>query len=116
MRRIRHVVIGIVGLSTVFAFWRGLIRVVMSLVALVAGGAGCDSIVAISGGHAAGDERQPHFPRYLAAFALIFVAVVVIGRAARLGALESHTRSGSASSIACSAPYLAWHAACLLLS
>ena len=72
------IVIGIVGLSAVFAFWRGLIRVVLSLVALVAA-----VLAAIEFSPSAADmlpmlSDNPS-TRYLAAFALIFVVVVVIG-------------------------------------
>jgi membrane protein required for colicin V production len=72
------IVIGIVGLSTVFAFWRGLIRVVMSLVALVAA-----VLAAIQFSPAVADMLlalgDNPVTRYLAAFALIFLVVVIIG-------------------------------------
>jgi membrane protein required for colicin V production len=71
-------VIGIVGLSTVVAFWRGLIRVVMSLVALVA------AVLAAIQFSPAVANMLPALgdnpvTRYLAAFALIFLVVVIIG-------------------------------------
>jgi membrane protein required for colicin V production len=71
------IVIGIVGLSTVFAFWRGLIRVVMSLVGLVAA-----VLAAIHFSPSASNlllmlSDNPA-TRYLAAFALIFVVVVLM--------------------------------------
>jgi len=72
------IVIGIVGLSMVLAFWRGLIRVVISLVALVAA-----VLAAIQFSPLVADMlpvmSSSPTSRYLAAFALIFIAVVVIG-------------------------------------
>jgi membrane protein required for colicin V production len=71
------VVIGIVALSAVFAFWRGLIRVVMSLVGLVAA-----VLAAIHLSPSASNLltvlSDNAVTRYLAAFALIFVFVVLI--------------------------------------
>jgi membrane protein required for colicin V production len=72
------IVIGIVGLSTVFAFWRGLIRVMMSLVALVA------AVVAAIQFSPSAANMLPVLSdnpttRYLAAFALIFIVVALIG-------------------------------------
>jgi membrane protein required for colicin V production len=70
-------VIGIVGLSTVFAFWRGLIRVVMSLVALIA------AVLAAIQFSPAVATMLPALgdpvTRYLAAFALIFIVVALVG-------------------------------------
>ena len=72
------IVIGIVGLSTVFAFWRGLIRVVMSLAALVAA-----VLVAIHFSPSVANMlpllSDNPVTRYLAAFALIFIVVALIG-------------------------------------
>ena len=72
------IVIGIVGLSTVFAFWRGLIRVVMSLVALVAA-----VLAAIQFSPAVANMlpvlSDNPTTRYLAAFALIFIVVALVG-------------------------------------
>ena len=72
------IVIGIIGLSTVFAFWRGLIRVVMSLVALIAAvlAAIQFSPVVATMLPALGDNAAT---RYLAAFALIFIVVALVG-------------------------------------
>jgi membrane protein required for colicin V production len=71
------IVIGIVGLSTVFAFWRGLIRVVMSLVALIA------AVLAAIQFSPAVATMLPALgdpvTRYLAAFALIFIVVALVG-------------------------------------
>jgi membrane protein required for colicin V production len=71
------IVIGIVGLSTVFAFWRGLIRVVMSLVALIA------AVLAAIQFSPAVATMLPALgdpvTRYLAAFALIFLVVALVG-------------------------------------
>ena len=71
------IVIGIVGLSTVFAFWRGLIRVVMSLVALIAAVLAAiqfsPAVAALL--PALGDPVT----RYLAAFFLIFIVVALVG-------------------------------------
>jgi membrane protein required for colicin V production len=71
------IVIGIVGLSAVFAFWRGLVRVVMSLVGLVAA-----VLAAIHLSPSASNlllvlSDNP-VTRYLVAFALIFIVVVLI--------------------------------------
>ena len=72
------IVIAIVGLSTVFAFWRGLIRVVMSLVALVAA-----VLAAIQFSPSVADMlpvlSDNPTTRYLAAFALIFLVVALVG-------------------------------------
>jgi membrane protein required for colicin V production len=71
------IVIGIVGLSAVFAFWRGFVRVVMSLVGLVAA-----VLAAIHLSPSASDQLRmlsdSPTTRYLAAFALIFIVVVLI--------------------------------------
>jgi membrane protein required for colicin V production len=71
------IVIGIIGLSTVFAFWRGLIRVVMSLVALIA------AVLAAIQFSPAVAAMLPALgdpvTRYLAAFALIFIVVALVG-------------------------------------
>ncbi len=72
------IVIGIVGLSAVFAFARGLVRVVMSLVALVAG-----VLAAIHLSPAAANMlttlSDNAVTRYLVAFAMIFTVVVIVG-------------------------------------
>ena len=72
------VAIGIIGLSTIFAFWRGLIRAVMSLVALVAA-----VVAGIQFSPSVADMlpvmSSSPTSRYLAAFALIFVVVILIG-------------------------------------
>ena len=71
------IVIGIVGLSTVFAFWRGLIRVVMSLVALIAA-----VLAAIQFSPAVATVLPAlgdPVTGYLAAFALIFIGVALVG-------------------------------------
>jgi len=71
------IVIGIVALSTVFAFWRGLIRVVMSLVALIA------AVLAAIQFSPAVAAMLPALgdpvTRYVAAFALIFIVVALVG-------------------------------------
>jgi membrane protein required for colicin V production len=71
------IVIGIVGLSAVFAFWRGLVRVVMSLVGLVAA-----VLAAIHFSPWASNlllvVSDNAVTRYMAAFALIFIAVALI--------------------------------------
>ena len=72
------IVIGIVGLSTILAFWRGLIRVVMSLVALIAA---VLAAIQFSPGVATmlpplGDNPVTG---YVAAFALIFIVVALVG-------------------------------------
>jgi membrane protein required for colicin V production len=72
------IVFSIVGLSTVLAFWRGLIRVVMSLVALVA------AVMAAIHFSPWLANTLPAFSdnpvtRYLIAFALIFIVIVILG-------------------------------------
>jgi membrane protein required for colicin V production len=72
------VVIGIIGLSTVFAFARGFVRVVISLVAwviaLVAAFQYADVLAAWLPALGAGSRV-----RYIAAFLLIVAAVVLVG-------------------------------------
>lgn len=72
------IVIGIVGLSTIFAFLRGFVRVVMSLVALVAA-----VLAAIHLSPPVADMlpmlSNSAVTRYLVAFALIFIVVVLVG-------------------------------------
>src|SRR5438045_6971655 len=72
------VVIGIVGVSTLFAFWRGLVRVVISLVALVVAVVG-----AIQFSPSVADMLRvlsdDSTTRYIAAFAIIFLVVILIG-------------------------------------
>jgi membrane protein required for colicin V production len=71
------IVIGIVGLSTVFAFWRGLIRVVMSLVGLVAAVLAAIHLAPSAANLLLMLSDNP-VTRYLVAFALIFIVVVLI--------------------------------------
>ena len=72
------IVIGIVGLSTIVAFLRGFVRVVMSLVALVAA-----ILAAIHLSPSVANMlpvlSDSAVTRYLAAFALIFIVVVLVG-------------------------------------
>ena len=71
------IVIGVIALSTIVAFWRGLIRVVMSLVALIAAVLAAmqfsPAVAALL--PALGDPVT----RYVAAFALIFIVVALVG-------------------------------------
>jgi membrane protein required for colicin V production len=71
-------VIGIVGLSTVFAFWRGFVRVIASLVAWVVG-----VLAAIRFSDVLGamfpDFGESPATRYVVAFAIILVVVLLIG-------------------------------------
>jgi membrane protein required for colicin V production len=91
-------VIGIVGLSTVFAFWRGFIRVTASLVAWVLG-----VLAAIHFSDVVGpllpDFGESPAVRFVVAFAIILAAVLIVGalvgflvsrllRAAGLGFLD----------------------------
>lgn len=71
------IVIGIVGLSTVFAFWRGLIRVVMSLVGLIAAVLAAIHLSPSASNMLTLLSDNP-VTRYLVAFALIFIVVVLI--------------------------------------
>jgi membrane protein required for colicin V production len=72
------IVIGIVALSTILAFWRGLIRVVMSLVALIAA-----VLAAIQFSPDVATMLPPvgdnPVTGYVAAFALIFLVVALVG-------------------------------------
>jgi len=79
-------VIGIVGLSMVFAFWRGFVRVTASLVAWVLG---VLAAIRFSGafGNMLPDLGESPAVRYLVAFAIILVVVLIVG--ALVGALLS---------------------------
>jgi membrane protein required for colicin V production len=70
-------VIGIVGLSTVFAFWRGLIRSVASLAGLVAAVLAAIHFSPTAANLLSMVSDNPA-TRYLVAFALIFIVVVLI--------------------------------------
>jgi membrane protein required for colicin V production len=91
-------VIGIVGLSTVFAFWRGFVRVLASLAAWVVG-----VLAAIRFSPLVGtilpDVGESPAVRYVVAFAIILVLALIVGaligflvsrlaRAAGLGFLD----------------------------
>jgi membrane protein required for colicin V production len=71
------IVIGIIGVSTLLGFWRGLVRVVMSLTGLVAA-----VLAAIHFSPWASNLllvlSDSPVTRYMAAFALIFIAVALI--------------------------------------
>jgi membrane protein required for colicin V production len=71
------IVIGIVGISTVFGFWRGLVRVVMSLVGLVAAVLAAIHFSPWASNFLLVLSDNP-VTRYMAAFALIFIAVALI--------------------------------------
>lgn len=71
-------VIGVVGLSTVFAFWRGFVRVAVSLIAWVV------AVVAALYYSSAVGAMLPQFgggptARYVEGFALILVGVLIVG-------------------------------------
>ena len=72
------IVIGIVGLSAVFAFARGLIRVVTSLVALVAGVLAAIHLSPTAASMLTTLSDNP-VTCYLVAFAMIFTVVVIVG-------------------------------------
>lgn len=80
------IVVVIVALSTLFAFWRGLVRVVVSLVSWVIG-----FVAALQFSEPVApllpDAGLSHAARYLIAFALILLAVLIVG--ALLGFLLS---------------------------
>jgi len=69
--------IGIVGLSTVFAFWRGLVRVVMSLVGLIVAVLAAIHLSPATSSKLTMLSDSPA-TRYLVAFALIFIVVALI--------------------------------------
>jgi membrane protein required for colicin V production len=70
--------IGIVGLSTVYAFWRGFIRVITSLAAWVIG---VLAAIQFSGlvGTVLPDFGETPAVRYVVAFAIILVVVLIVG-------------------------------------
>jgi membrane protein required for colicin V production len=71
-------VIGVVGLSTIFAFWHGFVRVVASLVTWVVA-----VLAAIRFSDLVGtmlpDFGETPAIRYVAAFALILIVVLIVG-------------------------------------
>src|SRR5207253_9929871 len=71
-------VIGVVGLSTVFAFWRGFVRVTASLaawvIAVLAALRFSDQV-----GSLLPDLGETEATRYVLAFALILVGVLIVG-------------------------------------
>jgi membrane protein required for colicin V production len=71
------IVIAIVALSALFAFWRGFIRVVMSLVGLVAAVLAAIHLAPSASSYLTMMSDNP-VTRYLVAFALIFVVVALI--------------------------------------
>ena len=70
--------IGIIGLSTIFAFWRGFVRVVASLASWVIA-----VVAAIRFSDAVGpmlpDLGETPATRYVFAFALILIGVLIVG-------------------------------------
>jgi len=70
--------IGIVGLSTVLAFWRGLIRVLASLAAWVVGVLAAIRFSPLIGTMLPDLGESPAV-RYVVAFAIILVVVLIIG-------------------------------------
>ncbi|HEX8010129.1 MAG TPA: CvpA family protein [Casimicrobiaceae bacterium] len=71
-------VIGVVGLSTLAAFWRGFIRVIASLAAWVVG---VLAAIRFSGavGNLLPDLGESPAVRYMAAFAIILVVALIVG-------------------------------------
>ncbi len=72
------VVIGVVGLSAVLAFMRGFVRVFVSLAAWVVAVAGAIRFAEVVGGMLP-DFGETPATRYVAAFALILVVVLIVG-------------------------------------
>lgn len=72
------VVIGVVGLSAVLAFLRGFVRVVVSLAAWVAAVVAAVHFAEFGGGLLPDFGESPA-TRYLVAFALILVGVLILG-------------------------------------
>jgi membrane protein required for colicin V production len=70
--------IGIVGLSTVFAFWRGFIRVLASLAAWIIGVLAAIRFSPLVGAMLPDFGESPAV-RYVVAFAIILVVVLIIG-------------------------------------
>lgn len=79
-------VIGIVGLSTVFAFWRGFIHIIASLVAWVLGVLAAIRFSDVVG-NVLPDFGESPAVRYVVAFAVILVVVLIVG--ALVGVLVS---------------------------
>lgn len=79
-------VIGVVGLSTVLAFMRGFVRVFVSLAAWVLGVVGAVRFSEVVGGMLP-DFGETPATRYIVAFVLILVGVLIVG--ALLGYLLS---------------------------
>jgi membrane protein required for colicin V production len=71
-------VIGIVGLSTVLAFMRGFVRVFVSLLAWILGVVAAVRFSGVVGGMLP-DFGETPATRYVAAFALILVGVLIVG-------------------------------------
>lgn len=71
-------VIGVVGLSTVFAFVRGFVRVVISLAAWVIAVVAAIEYSGIIGGLLP-DFGETPAARFVAAFALILIGVLIVG-------------------------------------
>ena len=72
-------VIGVVGLSTVFAFMRGFVRVFISLAAWVVGVVGAIRYSEVIGGMLPDFGEVQGTTRYVAAFALILISVLIVG-------------------------------------
>ena len=72
------IAIGIVGLSTVFAFWRGFVRVLASLAAWIVGVLAAIHFSPLVGAMLPDFGESPA-ARYVVAFAIILVLVLLIG-------------------------------------
>lgn len=71
-------VIGVVGLSAIFAFMRGFVRVAVSLVAWVVAVLGAIHFSSLLGGMLPDFGESPE-TRYVAAFALILIGILIVG-------------------------------------
>jgi membrane protein required for colicin V production len=72
-------VIGVVGLSTVLAFMRGFVRVFVSLVAWIVAVVGAIRFSEVIGGVLPDFGETQGTTRYVAAFALILIGVLIVG-------------------------------------
>jgi membrane protein required for colicin V production len=72
-------VIGVVGLSTVLAFMRGFVRVFVSLAAWIVAVVGAVRYSEVIGGMLPDFGETQGTTRYVAAFALILIGVLIVG-------------------------------------
>jgi membrane protein required for colicin V production len=72
------IILGVIALSTLFAFFRGVIRELIAIVAWIAGIVGAIVFTPVVGDWLSGMSTHPTL-RYIVAFALIIVVALVLG-------------------------------------